>query len=71
MSIDKQHKRNFKMQAHALKPVVMIGNKGLTDNVLAEMNIALDHHELIKVKIAADRDERAEIIQEILDKTGA
>jgi RNA-binding protein len=35
------------------------------------MNIALDHHELIKVKIAADRDERAEIIQEILDKTGA
>ncbi|TFT47959.1 YhbY family RNA-binding protein, partial [Proteus mirabilis] len=38
-------------------PVVMIGNNGLTEGVLAEIEIALAHHELIKVKIAGeDRD---------------
>ncbi|MDF2690907.1 MAG: uncharacterized protein K0S29_762 [Gammaproteobacteria bacterium] len=71
MSIDKQRKRQFMIEAHALKPVVIIGNKGLTASVLAEMDVALNHHELIKVKIAAERDERKQIIQEILEQTGA
>ncbi|MDF2939954.1 MAG: RNA-binding protein [Gammaproteobacteria bacterium] len=69
--LSKDKKRQLVVQSHALKPVVMIGNKGLTDNVLAEMNIALDHHELIKIKIAADRDDRELIVQEIIEKTGA
>ena len=66
-----QQIREYRAQAHSLKPVVMIGNKGLTDNVLAEIEIALDHHELIKVKIAAEREERKQMAQEIAAATEA
>lgn len=51
-------KKRYKAQAHALKPVVMIGNAGLTPAVLLEIERALDIHELIKIKIRAERDER-------------
>ncbi len=49
----------------------MVGQHGLSDNILTEVGIALDAHELIKVKIAADRDERAEITQAIIEQSGA
>lgn len=64
-------KKKLKAQAHALKPVVMIGQAGLTDAVLAEIGIALESHELIKVKIRADKDERIAMGNTICDKTGA
>jgi RNA-binding protein len=58
--------------AHHLKPVVMIGQHGLTENVLNELNIALEHHELVKIKIAGeDRDDRKEMIQHLCDESGA
>lgn len=58
--------------AHHLNPVVMLGNNGLTEGVLAEIDNALNHHELIKVKIAgADRDTKQLIIQAIVRETKA
>lgn len=44
--------------AHSYKPLVQIGKEGLSDGVLGAIDAALEAHELIKVKIAADRDER-------------
>ena len=52
MAVNDKQKRYLRGLAHPLKPVVMVGNKGLTDTVLAEVNNALDHHELIKVKVS-------------------
>lgn len=63
--------RQYRAQAHHLKPVVMIGNKGLTDNVIAELEVALNAHELIKVKIAAERMDRKQIALAIAEKTTA
>lgn len=58
--------------AHALKPVVMIGQHGLRDSVLEELGIALDHHELIKMKVSVgDRDERDVLIEKVLEQSGA
>ena len=55
-----------------MKPVVIIGNAGLTENVLTEIDGALAHHELIKVKInAADKTERQAIIDKICEQTAA
>ena len=54
-------KKALRKKSHSLKPVVMIGQRGLTDTVLAEVDIALNSHELIKVRIrGADKDERTE-----------
>lgn len=58
--------------SHGLKPVVMIGGKGLTEGVLAELDLALEHHELVKVKISAeDRDARDELVAELQLRTTA
>ena len=58
--------------AHHLKPVVMVGQHGLTESVLNETALTLETHELIKMRInAGDRQERAGIIAEITEKTGA
>ena len=72
MSISEAQRRHLKKLAHHLKPVVIVGNAGLTDNVIHEIDEALEHHELIKVRInAADKKEREGIIEEICNKTGA
>lgn len=64
-------KKRLRAEAHALKPVVMIGQAGLTDAVLAEIELALNSHELIKVKIRAEREERQQISEKICAATGA
>jgi RNA-binding protein len=62
----------LRQQAHHLDPVVMIGNAGLTESVLKEINIALKTHELIKIKVLGDdRDERIEMLARICDTQNA
>ncbi|MBK2123832.1 ribosome assembly RNA-binding protein YhbY [Fangia hongkongensis] len=64
--LDSQKKQALKAKAHKLNPVVMIGDKGLTENVLKEVDAALEAHELIKVKIASnDREARKSATNEI------
>lgn len=58
--------------AHSLSPVVMIGNNGLTESVLKEIELNLNAHELIKIQVAGDdRDARKLIYTEICTKTSA
>jgi RNA-binding protein len=64
-------KKKLKAQAHPLNPVVMIGQAGLTPAVLKEIDLALDTHELIKVKIRAEREERNVIREQICADTSA
>jgi RNA-binding protein len=71
MSLSTAKKKQLRTQAHSLKPFVTTGQSGVSDAVLAEIEQALDHHELIKVKIRAERDERKEMIELITKKTGA
>jgi len=64
--------RFLRGQAHDLKAMLQVGGKGVTDALLAEIDGALEHHELIKVKVAAgDRDERDQLIGEITQRAGA
>ena len=71
MLLSANQKRHLRTLGHHLKPVVWIGQHGLRDSVMDEITLALDSHELIKVKVAADRDERREITQTICQETGA
>jgi RNA-binding protein len=64
--------RFLRGQAHDLKAILQVGGKGLTGPVLAELDGALEHHELVKVKIAAgDREARDGIVAELADRSGA
>ncbi|MGZ8137236.1 MAG: ribosome assembly RNA-binding protein YhbY [Methylococcaceae bacterium] len=64
-------KKKLRATAHNLKPVIMIGQAGLTAAVLAEIELALNTHELIKIKIRAERDERKGIVEKICHETNA
>jgi RNA-binding protein len=70
MSLNNKQIRFLRAQAHSMKPVVLIGNAGLTDNVINEINYALDDHELIKVRVNADdREDKKAIIDSIIRQT--
>lgn len=72
MILSAQQIHKLRQQAHALKPVVWLGQHGLSDKVLEEINIALEAHELIKVKLAgADRDMREVWAQQIVHSQSA
>lgn len=72
MSITDKQRRWLRQQVHHLKPVVTLGQAGLSEAVLAEIELALDHHELIKVRISsAEREERDAVVQAIAARTGA
>lgn len=58
--------------AHDLSPSIQIGKNGITENVISEIENALEHRELIKITLlVAESGEREDITQEILSKTGA
>ncbi len=58
--------------AHNLNPVVMISNKGLSESVIKEINVNLDAHELIKIKVMLDdKALRAQMLVDICAQTGA
>ncbi|OOF69619.1 ribosome assembly RNA-binding protein YhbY [Rodentibacter caecimuris] len=70
MTLSTKQKQYLKGLAHHLNPVVMLGANGLTEGVLAEIDNALNHHELIKIKISgADRETKQLIIDAIIRET--
>jgi len=72
MTLSKNQLKTLKTLSHNLKPVVTVGQNGITENVMSEIESALDYHELVKIKLAAgDRDDREEMIQLICQQTGA
>ena len=65
-------KRSLRAQAHHLKPVVLIGQHGVSDAVIAEIGIALDAHELIKIRFrGAEREARDADIARICETLAA
>ena len=71
MSLTTPQKKYLRGLTHNLQPVVMVADKGLSENVLAEIEQALEHHELIKVKLRGDREQRTEWIDKLVKSTKA
>ena len=72
MPLSSSQKRYLRGFAHDLKPVILVGQKGITQALLAEFDGALNHHELVKVKLADDdRESRAASIEAIRAHSGA
>jgi len=72
MSLAEKQLRFLRGRAHPLKPVIQVGNPGLTDGVVAETRIALETHELIKVRIrGAEREDRDRMLAELAQRTAS
>jgi len=72
MSLPEKTRRELRTRGHALKPVVSIGNAGLSAAVLRELDLSLEHHELMKVRIGgAEREQRRQMIAAICEQLDA
>ena len=69
LDITSQERAALRARAHPLRPVVLVGDKGLTESVIAEIDRNLTAHELIKVKVGgAERDERDAMLDQLCDQ---
>ena len=72
MPLTKSQIKFLRARCHDLKPVVLMGQKGLTEALLKELDIALTHHELVKIKLSTeDRELRKQLITELCQRSGA
>jgi RNA-binding protein len=72
MNLSESQKKYLRGRGHQLKPLIMIGDAGLSESVLAEYESTLAHHELIKVKLrTGDRNVRDELIKKLCDEHSA
>lgn len=72
MKLTQKQIKHLRSLAHSLKPIVRVGQHGVTAAVLKELEIALDHHELLKIKVSgADRELRATMIDDLCQQTDA
>jgi len=72
MALSPSQIRYLRSLAHDLSPVVLLGNKGASDAVVKELGLALDIHELVKVKLSGgDKAERQAQIDVLTGGTGA
>lgn len=63
--------RDLKARAQRLEPMVKVGKAGLTDGFLKNLDEALNHHELVKVKFADLKDQKKELAPQIVEKTNS
>jgi RNA-binding protein len=72
MALSEKQKKHLRRLAHPMHPLVMLGNAGLTDGVVNELERALSDHELVKVAArVGDRDARDEALAALAARTQA
>lgn len=72
MSLNEAQRRTLRGLAHPLKPVVMVAGGGASEGVVRELDQALSHHELLKVRVrVGDRETRDALIEQLCSSTGA
>jgi RNA-binding protein len=69
-NLSNNQKKYLRSLGHHLKPVVMVGQHGLSEAVLSELETTMEKHELLKIKIRTDdRDEKQSMIDSIIDRS--
>lgn len=72
MLLTSKQKRHLRGLAHSLKPVVMIGNSGITEGVITELNERIAQHELLKVRISGqDRSDRLKMAEDLCEQSNS
>lgn len=72
MALSSEQRRQYRSIAHNLKPLVTVSEEGPTEGMVAELERALNDHELIKIKLAStDKEARQAAIADLCQRTGA
>ncbi|MDR2875368.1 MAG: YhbY family RNA-binding protein, partial [Methylobacillus sp.] len=72
LKLNSRQTSHLRALAHNLNPVVMVGNNGLSESVMREIDISLTAHELIKIKVFGDdRDQRKQMLETICAQLSA
>lgn len=72
MPLTQNDRKQLRRLGHALQPIVLIGQHGLTPAIVSEMDVALTAHELVKVKArVGGRNLRSEVISSLAERTGS
>ncbi|MGB5624311.1 MAG: ribosome assembly RNA-binding protein YhbY [Woeseiaceae bacterium] len=72
MKLSESQKKYLRGLGHPLKPVIIVGDSGLSESLLAEYESTLNHHELIKIRVrVGDRAARDEIIEKLCSESSA
>lgn len=71
MALTAAQRRALKGKAHHLNVVIQTGDKGITESVLEEADLALNHHELIKAKLVSDSDTRKAVAEDLAKRLSA
>jgi RNA-binding protein len=72
MKLSEPQKKYLRGLGHALKPLIIVGESGLSDSLLAEYESTLDHHELVKVRVrVGDRAARDDVIEKLRSASSA
>ncbi|MDO8597819.1 MAG: ribosome assembly RNA-binding protein YhbY [Sulfuricaulis sp.] len=72
MALSVKQRKHLKALAHHHKPVVQVGNAGITAAVIKEIELALGRHELLKIRLpGVEREARTEMLKKICEATGA
>jgi len=72
MALSERQKKHLRRLGHALRPIVRVGQRGLTPGVVDELRLALEHHELVKLRArVGDRASREGVLRELALSTGS
>ena len=72
MTLTGKQKNYLRGIAHNLNPIVMIGSKGLTETVMNEIELALENHELVKVKLPSNsKSEKVALLAQITGQSSS
>lgn len=72
MEMNTKQIKHLKSLGHKLNPIVTVGQHGMKESIDAELEIALDYHQLIKIKVSVgDRDARDELIRTLVETHSA
>ena len=68
MKLTNNQKKHLRSLTHDLRPIVMVGQQGLSEAVLAELESTMTKHELLKIKVrTSNREEKQQIVDKILN----
>jgi len=72
MALTERQKKHLRRLGHDLHPFVLVGQRGMNSGVVEELKLALEHHELVKLRVrAGSREDRDAMLAELASLSGS